>query len=64
MDIIKFFEKNFQLKSKKTFRGMQQGYVERTYANINMIKKIGNYKPRTSINEGLKKFLQWFSSYN
>ena len=64
MDIIKFFEKNFQLKSKKNFRGMQQGDVERTYANINMIKKIGNYKPRTSINEGLKKFLQWFSSYN
>ncbi len=64
MDIIKFFEKNFNLKSKKNFRGMQQGDVERTYANINMIKKIGNYKPRTSINEGLKKFLQWFSSYN
>ncbi len=64
MDVVKFFEKNLNLKAKKNFRGMQQGDVERTYANINMLKKIGNYKPRTSINLGLKKFLQWFSKYN
>ena len=39
MDIIKFFEKNFNVKAKKNFRGMQQGDVERTYANIDLITK-------------------------
>ena len=43
---------------------MQQGDVERTYANINSIKKAGKYKPETLINNGLKKFLEWFISFN
>ncbi len=64
MDIIKFFEKNFNVKAKKNFRGMQQGDVERTYANIDLITKIAKYSPGTPIREGLKKFLKWFSSYN
>ncbi len=64
MDIIKFFEKNFRVKAKKNFRGMQQGDVERTYANIDLITKIAKYSPGTPISEGLKKFLKWFSSYN
>ncbi len=64
MDIIRFYEKNFQLKAKKNFRGMQQGDVERTYANINSLKKISNFKPNTKINDGLKKFLEWFILYN
>ena len=54
MNIVKFYEKNFQLKAKKNFRGMQQGDVERTYANINSLKKISNFKPNTKINDGLK----------
>ena len=39
MDIVKFYEKNLKLKAKKNFRGMQQGDVERTYADINSLKK-------------------------
>ena len=64
MNVVKFFEKNLNLKSKKNYRGMQQGDVKRTYANINLIKKAGKYKPETSINNGLKKFLEWFLRFN
>ncbi len=64
MDIVKFYEKNLKLKAKKNFRGMQQGDVERTYADINSLKKISNFKPNTKINDGLKKFLEWFILYN
>ena len=64
MDVVKFFEKNLNLKSKKNYRGMQQGDVERTYANIDQIKKVGRFKPETPINSGLKKFLDWFLRFN
>ena len=64
MDIVTFYEKHFQLKAKKNFRGMQQGDVKRTYANINSLKKISNFKPNTKIEDGLKKFLDWFSIHN
>tara|TARA_S200000501_G_C20483199_1_gene594831 strand:- start:275 stop:679 length:405 start_codon:yes stop_codon:yes gene_type:complete len=64
MDIINFYEKNFKLKAKKNFRGMQQGDVERTYANINSLIKISNFKPNTKIKDGLQKFLDWFFVYN
>ena len=63
MDIVKFYEKNFQEKVKKNFRGMQQGDVEKTYANINSLKKISNFKPNTKIEKGLKKFIDWFNDY-
>ena len=64
MDIVKFYEKKLKLKAKKKFRGMQQGDVEKTYANINSLKKISNFKPNTKIDKGLEKFIDWFLSIN
>jgi len=63
MDVVKFFEKNFQIKARKNFRGMQQGDVERTYANINSLKRISNFKPKTKIDKGLKKFVEWYKNF-
>ena len=63
MDIVKFYEKNFKEKVKKNFRGMQQGDVKKTYANINSLKKISNFRPNTKIKTGLKEFLKWFNYY-
>ena len=39
MDIVKFYGKNFKEKIKKNFRRIQQGDVEKKYANINSLKK-------------------------
>ena len=64
MDIVKFYEKKLKLRAKKNFRGMQQGDVEKTYANINSLKKISNFKPNTKIDKGLEKFIDWFLSIN
>ncbi len=64
MKIVKFYEQKFNLKAKKNFRGMQQGDVEKTYANINSLKKISNFKPDTKIEKGLEKFIDWFISVN
>lgn len=40
---------------------MQPGDVDRTYADITKAKKILGYEPKTSFEEGIKKFVSWYS---
>ena len=39
---------------------MQPGDVERTYADISKAKKLIGYEPKTSFEEGIKKFVEWY----
>lgn len=43
---------------------MQQGDVERTYANISKAKNLIGYEPKVSFEEGIDKFIKWFTSSN
>lgn len=64
MDMIHFIEKELGKRAKINFMDMQMGDVEKTYANIeHSINKL-NYKPKTSIDEGIPKFIKWYKSYN
>ena len=40
----------------------QAGDVERTFADISKANFFLNYEPRTTLDEGLKKFAEWFKS--
>jgi UDP-glucuronate 4-epimerase len=40
--------------------GMQQGDVLITYADTAKLEKYCGYKPYTSIEEGLKRFTEWY----
>ncbi|MDP3970721.1 MAG: GDP-mannose 4,6-dehydratase [bacterium] len=42
--------------------GMQPGDVHQTYANIDKAKKLLNFKPTTSLEEGLNKFASWYQN--
>ena len=39
---------------------MQPGDVERTYSDISKAKKLLGYEPKTSFEEGIKKFVDWY----
>ncbi len=39
---------------------MQPGDVERTYANITKAKNLIGYEPKTTFEEGIRKFIQWY----
>ena len=62
-DYIKAIEINLNKKAKVILKGMQPGDVEATYANTNSLESWINYKPNTSINEGIKHFINWYQSY-
>ncbi|MEI0566377.1 GDP-mannose 4,6-dehydratase [Brachyspira pulli] len=41
---------------------MQKGDVDKTAADISKAKKLFNYNPSTSFEEGIKKFTKWFKN--
>jgi UDP-glucuronate 4-epimerase len=53
------------LLGKKAIRKdlpMQPGDVIQTFAEVDKAKKLLDYQPRTSISEGLRKFINWYRS--
>lgn len=61
---INKIEKILRLKAKKRFIKAQIGDVYKTHAEIKKIKKVTNYSPKTKIEIGLKKFINWYKTYS
>ena len=63
MRFIEAIENALGMRSKKNFLPMQDGDVPETYADVNdLFREIG-FKPATSIENGLKKFVDWYLGY-
>lgn len=60
---IETIEKNLGKEAKKEMMPMQPGDVESTYANIDDLVNDIKFKPKTSINEGISKFIKWYKDY-
>ena len=63
MEFINLLEIELKKKAIKKFKEMQPGDVKSTYADINLIKELINFKPKTSLKDGLKKFIIWYKSF-
>lgn len=63
MDFIKVLEEKIGKEANKVYMEMQDGDVLKTYADISDLEKIINFKPSTSIEEGLDKFVKWYKDY-
>jgi len=63
MDYIDALEKILGKKAKINFLPLQPGDVPDTYANTDNLEKKFNYKPSTSVNEGVSKFVNWYKDY-
>ena len=59
-DFVTAIEKAIGKKAIKEYLSMQPGDVPRTYTDINNLLKDYNYKPSTTINSGLKSFVDWY----
>jgi UDP-glucuronate 4-epimerase len=42
---------------------MQPGDVEATYANVDDLIRDTGFKPQTTIEEGIGKFIAWYKEY-
>jgi UDP-glucuronate 4-epimerase len=60
MDFIKALEKTLGKTAKKNYLPMQPGDAPSTFADISGLIKDYDYKPPTTIEEGIKKFIEWY----
>lgn len=63
MDFISELERQLGMEAKKEYLPMQPGDVYRTYADVSELMEDFAFKPDTSIEEGLGKFVKWFKGY-
>jgi UDP-glucuronate 4-epimerase len=50
-------------KAQRRLKPMQPGDVERTYADVEALRQAVGFAPRTSIEDGLRAFVQWYQGY-
>ena len=63
MEYVDALEKALGKKAKINFLPLQPGDVPDTYANINNLKEKFNYKPSTSVIDGVFQFVKWYKNY-
>ncbi|WP_431803289.1 NAD-dependent epimerase [Halobacillus andaensis] len=63
MDFIATLEKHLGKEADKEYLPMQPGDVQATYADIDDLNKATGFQPTTTIDEGLKKFVEWYKEY-
>ena len=63
IEFISILEKEIGIKSKKEFLEMQDGDVHSTLADNQLISEWTGYKPETPLNNGIKKFINWYLSF-
>jgi len=62
-DYIKAIELHLNKKADVIYEEMQPGDVESTYANTELLEKYIDFKPSTTIDFGIKKFIDWYLAY-
>ena len=62
-DFIKEIEKNLGVIAEKEMLPMQPGDVNRTWADVDDLKKNFGYTPQTPIETGVRNFIDWYKNY-
>ncbi len=63
MQYISILESLIGKKAKKNMLPMQEGDMEATYADIDTSIRDLGFQPKTSIEQGLVKFIEWYREY-
>jgi len=63
LDFIKTLEKLLGKKARINLLPMQPGDVPRTFADIDDLMKDVSFKPATSVDDGIKRFIEWYREY-
>tara|TARA_B100000212_G_scaffold54060_1_gene35592 strand:+ start:4656 stop:5684 length:1029 start_codon:yes stop_codon:yes gene_type:complete len=63
IDFISHLEKELGKKAIKEYYPMQQGDVANTLSDNKLISEWIINSPKTSVNEGIKKFINWYKKY-
>jgi UDP-glucuronate 4-epimerase len=59
-ELVMLLEKELGVKAKIDRQPLQPGDVPQTYADITKGRRLLGYNPQTQIEDGIKKFIEWF----
>jgi UDP-glucuronate 4-epimerase len=63
MEFISVIENKLDRTAQKQMLPMQPGDVYRTYADTSSFEKDFNFKPSTSVQDGVERFIDWYRSF-
>ncbi|HSH73282.1 MAG TPA: NAD-dependent epimerase [Methylophilaceae bacterium] len=63
MDFITLLEKSLGKSTEKIFLPMQAGDVKATFADTSKLDAWIGFKPDTSLEQGIEKFVHWYKQY-
>ncbi|MCW5587847.1 MAG: capsular biosynthesis protein CpsI, partial [Chromatiales bacterium] len=63
MHYIETLEKCLGMQAEKELLPLQPGDVPDTYANVDDLVNDLDYKPATSVEEGVANFVAWYRNY-
>lgn len=63
LDFIKIIEEELGMEARKVMMPLQAGDVLETSAEISHSREKLGYNPRTSLREGIRRFIQWYREY-
>ena len=62
--LIELIESAIEIKAEINHQPVQPGDVPITYANIEKAQRLLGYNPKTQIEDGIPKFVEWFRQHN
>lgn len=63
LHFIEVIEQKLGRKAEKNFLPLQDGDVPETYADVSDLMREIDFKPSTSVEEGVGKFIDWYKEY-
>jgi UDP-glucuronate 4-epimerase len=60
MEYIEALEKALGKTAQKNFMDIQAGDVPATHADVSRLENYVNFRPQTSVEDGVSKFVQWY----
>lgn len=63
MDFIEAIERSVGKKAVRNMMPIQPGDVPSTCADVSALEKAVDFKPRTSVDEGIDRFVSWYREY-
>jgi UDP-glucuronate 4-epimerase len=64
MDFVAAIEKHLGRKAIINMMPMQPGDVTDTHADTTLLGRLTGFRPKTSIDDGVKAFVKWYLAYH
>ena len=63
LDYVTELENALEKVAQKKFLDMQDGDIYKTHSNIDLLKALTGFEPKTNMHEGISQFVKWYKSY-